>query len=62
MGEEYEDIQHCGHCNRGTLHKCRDDTHERDSSADWRECQVCGYYRLGIGKYQPPILNEEDDN
>jgi len=57
MTEEYKDERFCKHCNEETLHKCKDDGHERDSSWDYQECLTCGWYALGIDgmKYHSPI-------
>lgn len=51
----YKDERFCDHCDADTSHWCRDSTHERDSSGDWRECQVCYWEYSGMtGKYSPP--------
>lgn len=51
----YHDERICWHCDRETLHVCKDSRHERDSSADFQECTVCKWYRTGMfGDYRPP--------
>lgn len=51
----YDDEWDCGNCGHYTMHKCKDSQHERDSSGDYRECTVCGWYVCGMsGKYSPP--------
>lgn len=39
---EYEDIGHCGLCNKDTRQLFVDSQHERDSSGDSRTCLECG--------------------
>lgn len=54
----YEDDRHCKHCDRTTSHNCRDSGHERDSSGDYQECNVCGYWSTGLSGHQdqsPPF-------
>lgn len=46
--EWYEDERFCSHCDKDTKHRCRDSTHERDSSADWQTCLVCGWALSGM--------------
>lgn len=52
---ESQDEMLCGHCHHETPHTVYDAGHERDSSHDWRRCNVCGWKAYGMsGKYQPP--------
>lgn len=45
----------CPNCKKETPHALRDGGHERDSSADRKECLVCGWYSLGMfSGYRPP--------
>jgi hypothetical protein len=56
MTEEYQDERYCEHCGDYTIHKCRDSGHERDSSGDRAECQICHWYYCGLfGKYMEPF-------
>lgn len=60
MGENYETTRFCDHCDKDTLHKCRDSQHERDSSQDYQECLECGWFMTGYtGKYEPPFNEPE---
>lgn len=55
MSKSYTDERYCQHCARETAHWCTDSDHERDSSADYRECLVCGWRYLGCtGRYEAP--------
>lgn len=53
--EYYEDDRYCTNCDDYTAHKCKDSNHERDSSGDYQECIVCGWYKNGFtDRYHPP--------
>lgn len=52
---EYASDRRCPNCKKETLHVCRDDTHERDSSADYRRCTVCNWWQMGHGEYHAPL-------
>lgn len=43
----YKKERFCDHCQKDTTHECKDSDHERDSSGDWQECLVCGWYKTG---------------
>ena len=52
----YGSIRSCHHCEMDTLHRCKDSGHERDSSQDYQECKLCGWWKLGMdGEYRAPI-------
>jgi len=38
---EYNEERYCEYCDKETLHYCRDNNHERDSSSDYQECLEC---------------------
>jgi hypothetical protein len=48
-GEHKDDYaeRYCINCDADTPHLCKEYAHERDSSNDWRKCQVCGKETLG---------------
>lgn len=51
----YLDERHCDHCRTGTMHNCKDSAQERDSSGDYQECRVCGWWKSGYeDKYYAP--------
>lgn len=53
--DAYIDERYCGHCDRYTQHTCYDSNHERDSSGDFQQCEVCNWYMSGYTrKYEPP--------
>lgn len=53
--EYYIDERHCDHCDKETPHRCKDSTHERDSSDDYQECLVCKWWMMGYSrKYNAP--------
>jgi hypothetical protein len=54
MREYYQDERFCDHCDKYTEHTCKDDGHERDSSYDYEECNVCKYYSYGMSSEQSP--------
>lgn len=46
----------CDHCETDTKHECRDSTHERDGSRDYRKCLSCGWEYDGLsGEYHQPV-------
>lgn len=58
----YYDEAYCHHCDKDTPHEIHDSGHERDSSGDWRICQVCKWYYSGYtGEYHEPLKEENKD-
>lgn len=53
---DYEvDEMWCGHCDNDTIHICRYDTHERDSTQNFFVCTECRWAYHGLsGKYDKP--------
>ena len=52
---EYTDVMWCDICREDTEQLVHDAGHERDSSGDWQECQVCKSYRSGLtGLWRTP--------
>lgn len=62
--ECYDDVRYCGHCDQDTPQRCRDDDHERDSSNDYQECVICGWWLTGLRReWSPPHkLEPEGDD
>ena len=56
--QNYEDEAFCDHCEKYTQHIFHDSGHERDSSGDLRECQVCKWYKYGLTDTYTPPSNE----
>lgn len=57
------DEHYCDHCEDYTMHKCRYDDHERDSSGDWFVCQICKWEYSGLtGKYEPPFEYDDESS
>lgn len=50
MSERYNSTGYCTHCERTTPHVREDGGHERDSSNDYEECLVCGWFKWGFMK------------
>ena len=46
--EYYQDTRYCYHCNKNTVHKCKDSSHERDSTNDFQECDECKWWTTGL--------------
>ena len=38
----------CPECERVTMHTVVTGTHERDSSNDYKMCEICGHYESGL--------------
>lgn len=57
------DTRYCPNCDADTLQEVVDDTHERDSSGDYRECLTCRWVYTGTsGKYRPPRIPPKGDD
>lgn len=41
-GYDFESEGYCPFCETETSHRCHCEGHERDSSGDYRYCNVCG--------------------
>lgn len=54
MENKYIDERLCENCNAETEHSCRDSDHERDSSYDFEECLVCGWWKYGFLSHKGP--------
>lgn len=55
MSKFYDDERYCPNCDKDTLQRCRDSTHERDSTEDFQECLTCHWEYSGwIGEWEPP--------
>lgn len=42
--KQYTDVEYCPECGGLTNHLINESTHERDSSGEWKQCQVCDHY------------------
>lgn len=48
------DLSYCTNCNACTWQEISADSHERDSSGDYRRCLSCNYVYTGVtGRYEP---------
>lgn len=57
--KKYIDERYCEKCGEYTEHEVRDAEHERDSSGDYEECLICGWWETGMSSVRQPPL---DDN
>lgn len=64
-GKAYDETGHfqepklCGHCGRTTAHKCKEGN-VRDSTQDYQECTVCGWYKYANSRdYYPPSTTSD---